>query len=108
MNKINGFVYRDDEHMYLVPLASEKKVIIWDDVYLRCDGGNPLKEESIALCWYEQVDYDHITTPVVVADLIFNDKPVKCSNIKFDNLVTCAYNACIAYTKKKKPDPINI
>jgi hypothetical protein len=98
MKKINAFVYRDKEELFVVPLATEKKTEIHNDLYDSCDGGNPLKEESIALCWHE----DNKSDLAVIVDLYLHKKLVKANRIKFDDLVGCAYDAAIKYTKVKK------
>lgn len=101
MGKINAFVYRDGEQFYLVPLVTETKIKHSEDRYKRCDNGNELKEESMALCWQEE-PLSSSTTPVIIVDLIYDNKKIKANRLKFDDLVTCAYNAAIIYSKKNK------
>lgn len=96
--KINAFVFRDDAKLCLVPLLTERKTEIYERVYDSCDDGKPLKHESIALCWYEE----NKSTPAVIVDLYQEKTLIKANRIKWDDLISCAYEAAIKYTKSKK------
>jgi hypothetical protein len=102
MGKINAFVYRDGDELYLVPLVNEKRILHMEELYAKCDNGNALKEESIALCWHEEIHHSYKTIPTIIVDLTYDNAKIKANRLKFDDLVTCAYNAAIIYSKKSK------
>jgi hypothetical protein len=101
--KINGFVYRNGEQLYLVDLVTEKQYKIKEKQYDVCDNKGRLREESIALCWCEcLVGETYKTTPVIIVDLTYAGDRIKANRLYLDSLITCAYQASILYTKNRK------
>lgn len=101
---INAFVYKEDDGLYLVPLASEKRIKLnaHKEIYTKCDNLRPLRGESIALCWYDEPTPGvYKSKPTVIVDLTYKDVPILASNLKFDSLVDMAYTAAIEFTKRK-------
>lgn len=102
---INAFIMKDRGKYYLVPLATENKILLDKNTnpYEQCDKKKPLREHSIAMCWFDEPSPGkRVITLAVIVDLEFNDEKVQASRIAFDTLVDLAFQAAIQYTKRRK------
>lgn len=102
---INAFAYKEKGQYYLVPLLTEKKVLLENntEIFKKVDNRKPLREHSIVLCWYDYTPPNKYSIkPAVVVDLTLDDEKVAAHTIIFDDLVGFAYKAAQQYTERKR------
>jgi hypothetical protein len=103
---INSFVYKEKGKFYLIPLATEKKVVLENntEIFQKCDNRKPLRENSIAMCWFDFTPPNKYNIkPAVIVDLTTDDnEKVVAHKVLFDDLIDAAYKAAIQYTARKK------
>lgn len=104
---INSFVYKFKQRYILVPMVSEKKILLENntDIFKKCDNGKPLKDNSIALCGFDHIPPNKYNIkPVAIVNLstVEDDKAVDAHTVIFDDLVSFAFKAAHQFTQQQK------